>query len=59
MKQIDPDEYMSSDILKYNCPPVTDFKRGSAYNKFGMWVMWVYYILVTCMVLRLIVVLNS
>ena len=30
-------EYMSSDIWKRNVPPVTNFKRGSAYNKFGMW----------------------
>ncbi len=35
-------EYMSSDIWKRNVPPVTDFKRGSAYNQFGMWVMWIY-----------------
>jgi len=58
-RQIHPSEYFSSDIWKRDVPPVTDFKRGSAYNKFGMWVMWVYYILVTFMVLRLIWVLNT
>jgi len=52
-------EYMSSDIWKRNVPPVTDFKRGSAYNQFGMWVMWIYYIIVAMMVVRLIWVLNT
>tara|TARA_B100000902_G_scaffold124677_1_gene124490 strand:+ start:266 stop:439 length:174 start_codon:yes stop_codon:yes gene_type:complete len=56
---IDPKEYMSSDVWKRNIPPVTNFKRGSAYNQFGMWVMWSYYILITGMIIRLIVVLNS
>ena len=53
-KQIDPDEYMSSDILKYNCPPVTDFKRGSTYNKFGMWIMWIFYGIVIVQIINLL-----
>ena len=56
---IDPKEYMSSDVWKRNIPPVTNFKRGSAYNQFGMWVMWIYYIIIILMVTRLILVLNS
>ena len=52
-------EYMSSDIWKRNIPPVTDFKRGSAYNQGGMWVMWTYYIIVAMMIVRLIWVLNT
>ena len=52
-------EYMSSDIWKRNVPPVTDFKRGSTYNQFGMWVMWIYYVIVAMMVVRLIWVLNT
>ena len=58
-RQIHPTEYMSSDVWKRNIPPVSDYKRGSTYNKGGMWVMWLYYILVTFMVLRLIWVLNT
>ena len=58
-RKIHPSEYYSSDIWKRDVPPVTDFKRGSTYNKVGMWVMWTYYILVTFMVLRLIWVLNT
>ena len=56
---IKEDEYMSSDVWKRNIPPVTNFKRGSAYNQFGMWVMWIYYIIIILMVTRLILVLNS
>ena len=58
-RQIHPSEYYSSDIWKRDVPPVTDFKRGSTYNKVGMWIMWTYYLLVIGMVLRLIIVLNS
>ena len=52
-------DYMSSDVWKRNIPPVTNFKRGSAYNKFGMLVMWSYYLLITGIIVRLIVVLNT
>jgi hypothetical protein len=47
-------EYMSSDVWKRNIPPVTNYKRGSAYNKFGMWVMWIYYIIIPMMIVRMI-----
>jgi len=57
-RQIHPKEYFSSDVWKRNIPPVTNFKRGSAYNKFGMLVMWSYYVLITGIIVRLIVVLN-
>jgi len=56
---IKEDEYMSSDVWKRNIPPVTDFKRGSAYNQGGMLVMWTYYIIVAMMIVRLIWVLNT
>ena len=36
-RRIHEDEYMSSDIWKYNLdPPV--YKRGSRHNKIGMWI---------------------
>ena len=56
---IKEDEYMSSDVWKRDIPPVTDFKRGSAYNQGGMWDMWTYYINVAMMIVRLIWVLNT
>ena len=56
---IKEDEYMSSDVWKRNIPPVSNYKRGSTYNQFGMYVMWIYYLLIIGMVTRLIIVLNS
>jgi len=38
---------------------VHPYKRGSRHNKIGMWIMWSYYIIFTCMVIRLIWVLNT
>jgi len=38
---------------------VHPYKRGSRHNKVGMWIMWSYYIIFTCMVIRLIWVLNT
>ena len=52
-------DYMSSDVWKRNIPPVTNYKRGSAYNKFGMWVMWIYYLIIPTMIIRLIWDLNK
>ena len=50
-------EYMSSDVWKRNIPPVSNYKRGSAYNKFGMWVMWIFYGIVIIQVLHAITVI--
>ncbi len=52
-------DYMSSDVWKRNIPPVSNYKRGSTYNQFGMYVMWIYYLLIIGMITRLIIVLNS
>ena len=38
---------------------VHPYRRGSRHNKIGMWIMWSYYIIFTCMVIRLIWVLNT
>jgi len=37
---------------------VHPYKRGSRHNKIGMWIMWSYYILITGMVIRLVLVLT-
>ena len=37
---------------------VHPYKRGSLHNKIGMWIMWSYYILITGMIIRLILVLT-
>jgi len=38
---------------------VHPYKRGSRHNKIGMWIMWSYYVLITGIILRLIIVLNQ
>ena len=37
---------------------VHPYKRGSRHNKVGMWIMWSYYILITGMIIRLVLVLT-
>jgi len=55
---IDPKEYMQDG---WDSAPgvVHPYKRGSLHNKVGMWIMWTYYVFFTCMVIRLIYVLNT
>ena len=50
-------EYMSSDVWKRNIPPVSNYKRGGPLNKFGMWVMWIFYGIVIIQVLHAITVI--
>jgi len=38
---------------------VHHYKRGSKHNQIGMWIMWSYYVLITGIILRLIIVLNQ
>ena len=57
-RRIHEDEYMSSDIWKYNVDE-PEYKRGSRHNKIGMTIMWSYYIIFVAMVVRLIWVLNT
>ena len=55
-KRIHEDEYMSSDIWKYNLdPPV--YKRGSRHNKIGMWIMYIFYGIITVQIVHLLTVL--
>ena len=58
MRKIDPKEYMQDG---WDSAPgvVHPYKRGSLHNKVGMWIMWTYYVIFTCMVIRLIWVLNT
>ena len=58
MRKIDPKEYMQDG---WDSAPgvVHPYKRGSLHNKVGMWIMWTYYVFFTCMVIRLIYVLNT
>ncbi len=57
-KNISTKEYMVDgwDRCSLNVHP---YRRGSRHNVIGMWVMWSYYVLITLMIIRLIVVLNT
>ena len=57
-KEIPTKDYMQAgwDSGPIGCHP---YKRGSRHNRTGMWIMWLYYILITFMVIRLILVLNT
>ena len=56
-KQLDTKEYMVDgwDRGPRGSHP---YKRGSLHNKIGMWIMWSYYILITGMIIRLVLVLT-
>ena len=55
-RRIHESEYMSSDIWKYNLdPPV--YKRGSRHNKIGMWIMYIFYGIITVQIVHLLTVL--
>ena len=57
-KNISTKEYMVDgwDRCSLNVHP---YRRGSRHNVIGMWAMWSYYVLITLMIIRLIVVLNT
>ena len=55
-RRIHEDEYMSSDIWKYNLDP-PEYKRGSRHNKIGMWIMYIFYGIITVQIVHLLTVL--
>ena len=55
-RRIHEDEYMSSDIWKYNLDP-PEYKRGSRHNKIGMWIMYIFYGIVLVQVIHAMIVL--
>ena len=50
-RRIHEDEYLSSDIWKYNLDP-PEYKRGSRHNRIGMWIMWIFYGIITVQLLH-------
>ena len=50
-RRIHEDEYMSSDIWKYNVDE-PEYKRGSRHNRIGMWIMWIFYGIITVQLLH-------
>tara|TARA_R100000008_G_scaffold77104_1_gene57356 strand:+ start:359 stop:547 length:189 start_codon:yes stop_codon:yes gene_type:complete len=58
-KNIPTKEYMVDGWDRSPHLAVHPYRRGSRHNVIGMWVMWSYYVLITLMIVRLIVVLNT
>ena len=55
-RRIHEDEYMSSDIWKYNVDE-PEYKRGSRNNKIGMWIMFIFYGIVIIQVIHAITII--
>ena len=55
-RRIHEDEYMSSDIWKYNLDP-PEYKRVSRHNKICMWIMYIFYGIVLVQVIHAMTVL--
>ena len=55
-KRIHEEEYMSSDIWKYNVDE-PEYKRGSRHNKIGMTIMFIFYGIVLVQVIHAMIVL--
>ena len=55
-RRIHEDEYMSSDIWKYNVDE-PEYKRGSRHNKIGMIIMWSFYGIVIAQLIHVITVI--
>ena len=55
-RKIHEDEYMSSDIWKYNVAE-PEYKRGSRHNKIGMTIMFIFYGIVLVQVIHAMLVL--
>ena len=56
---IDTKDYMVDGWDRSPHLAVHPYKRGSRHNRYGMIIMWTYYLLIIGMVTRLIIVLNS
>ena len=56
-RQIHPSEYASNDYWKNDFLHETTYKRGSKHNKIGMWIMWLFYGIITIQIVHLLTVL--
>ena len=57
-KQLKTKDYMVDGWDSSPHLAVHPYKKGSRHNKIGMWIMWSYYILITGMIVRLVLVLT-
>ena len=53
-KEIPTKEYMQDGWDGYGCHP---YKKGSRHNKIGMWIMWIFYGIITIQILHVVTVI--
>jgi len=56
-RQIHPSEYASNDYWKNDFLHEVHYKRGSRHNKIGMWIMYIFYGIITVQIVHLLTVL--
>jgi len=56
-RQIHPSEYFSNDYWKNDFLHKVHYKKGSRHNKVGMWIMWIFYGIITVQIVHLLTVL--
>ena len=56
-RKIHESEYASNDYWKNDFLHEVHYKRGSRHNKIGMWIMWLFYGIITVQIVHLLTVL--
>ena len=56
-RQIHPSEYFSNDYWKNDFLHKVHYKKGSRHNKVGMWIMWLFYGIISIQIVHLLTVL--
>ena len=56
-RQIHPSEYFSNDYWKNDFLHKVHYKKGSRHNKVGMWIMWIFYGIISIQIVHLLTVL--
>ena len=56
-RQIHPSEYFSNDYWKNDFLHKVHYKKGSRHNRIGMWIMWIFYGIISIQIVHLLTVL--
>ena len=56
-RQIHPSEYFSNDYWKNDFLHKVHYKKGSRHNRIGMWIMWLFYGIISIQIVHLLTVL--
>ena len=56
-RQIHPSEYFSNDYWKNDILHKVHYKKGSRQNRIGMWIMWLFYGIISIQIVHLLTVL--